>query len=158
MRLLLTLSTLICFSTPAFAAAAPQAKPAQATVTLAPVRGSNQRGIAVLTQRGDKLVVNVRMNMARGSKMQESGSPMMVKTGPLGAHIHRGSCPNPQKQPLYPLNPVTNGTSTTTLSSTNLNTLTSGDYTISVHKSVHDTRNPIACGDIKLANPTGTTQ
>jgi hypothetical protein len=158
MRSLLTLGTLICLATPAFAAAPPQTTPAQVTVTLAPVHGSNQRGTAVLTQRGNKLVVNVRMSMAHGSKMQESGSPMIMKTGPLGAHIHRGSCPNPQKQPLYPLNPVTNGTSTTTLTSTNLNNLTSGDYTISVHKSAHDTKNPIACGDIKLANPTGTTQ
>ena len=157
MRRSLTLGTLICFAAPAFAAA-PQTNPAQATVTLAPIRGSNQHGMAVLTQRGNKLVVNVHMTMPQGSKMKESGSPMMVKTGPLGAHIHRGSCPNPEKQPLYPLNPVTNGTSTTTLTNTNLNKLTSGDYTISIHKSVHDTKNPIACGDIKLANPTGTTQ
>lgn len=152
------LGVLIGLAAPALAAAAQETKPAQVTVTLAPVRGSNQHGTAVLAEQGNKLVVKIRMSMAPGAKMQESGSPRMVKTGPLGAHIHRGSCPNPQKQPLYPLNPVTNGTSTTTLTSTDLNTLTSGNYTISVHKSAQDKTNPIACGDIKLANPTGTTQ
>lgn len=143
MRFFLALGTLICFASPALAAA-PTQTPSQVTVTLAPVRGSNQHGTAVLTQRGNELVVNVRMTMSN--------------TGPLGAHIHRGTCPAPKKQPLYMLNSVTNGTSTTTLTSTNLSKLTSGDYTISVHKSATDTKNPIACGDIKSANPTATTQ
>jgi hypothetical protein len=158
MRLLLTLGTVAFLATPAIAAVPTQTSPAQVTVNLAPVHGSNQRGMAVLTQRGDKLTVGIHMNIPHGPKMKESGAPMMMKTAPMGAHIHRGSCSNPQKQPLYPLNPVTNGTSTTTLTNTNLSKLTNGDYTVSIHKSTHDPKNSVACGDIKLANPTGTTQ
>lgn len=154
MKLFLLLGIMMLCTAPALAAAAPT----QATVTLAPVRGSKQHGTAVLTQRGNKLVVAIHMSMPQGTTMQESGSPTMMKTASLGAHIHRGTCPAPEKQPVYPLNPVTNGTSTTTLTHTSLDKLTSGEYTISVHKSAQDKTNPIACGDIKLANPTGTTQ
>ncbi|MDB5092308.1 MAG: hypothetical protein JWO85_409 [Candidatus Eremiobacteraeota bacterium] len=157
MRILLTLG-LVALTTPVLAATPAQNGPTQVTVNLAPVRGSNQRGTAVLTQRGNTLTVAVHMNTPQGPKMKESGAPMVAKSGPLGAHIHSGSCPHPQKQPLYPLNPVTSGTSTTTLTTTSLNQLTSGAYTVSVHKSTHDPTNPVACGDIKLANPTGTTQ
>lgn len=155
MKLFLLFGIMMLCTAPVLAAA-PSAT--QATVTLAPVRGSKQHGTAVLTQRGNKLVVAIHMSTPHGAKMQESGSPMMMKTASLGAHIHRGSCPAPEKQPVYPLNPVTNGSSTTTLTNTSLDKLTSGDYTISVHKSAQDKTNPIACGDIKLANPTGTTQ
>jgi hypothetical protein len=156
-RISMILCTSIACAT-AFATAATQSPPSQVTVALAPVRGSDQRGTAILTQRGNKLIVNVRMSVPQGTKMQETGSPMMAKSGPLAAHIHRGSCPNPDKTPLYPLNPVTKGSSTTTLTSTTLDKLTGGNYTVSVHKSAHDIKNPIACGDIKLANPTGATQ
>jgi hypothetical protein len=149
MRLLLTLGTVAFLATPALAAAPTQTSPAQVTVNLTPVRGASQRGTAVLTQRGDKLTVAIQMNIPHGQRRQESGSPMMMRTAPMGAHIHRGSCPNPQKQPLYPLNPVTNGTSTTTLTGTNLNKLTSGDYTVSIHKTTRDPKNAVACGDIK---------
>jgi hypothetical protein len=160
MRILLLAFAMLSFIVPGVpvVAAAPAQTPSQVTVTLAPVRGSHQRGMATLTQRGNELIVTIHMPPSQGAKMPESGSPMMTKTGPLAAHIHRGRCPNPSKTPLYPLNPVTKGTSTTTLTSTTLSKLTSGDYTVSVHKSEHDTTNPIACGDITLANPTGTTQ
>ena len=95
MRFLLTLGTVAFLATPALAAAPKQTSPAQVTVNLTPVRGSN---------------------------------------------------------------PVVNGTSTTTLTSTNLTKLTNGNYTLSIHKSTHDPKNPVACGDIKLANPVGTTR
>ena len=133
--------------------------PSQVTVRLAPVRGSGASGTAILTQQGGKLSIVIKMaNRAMsGMKMQENGSPKMTPTQAEGAHIHRGSCPRPDPKPLYPLQPVVNGTSTTTLTNTDLNKLTSGQYTISVHKTKTDAKNPIACGDIKLANPTGTS-
>ena len=158
MRILLSFGAIAFLMTPAGAVLAAQTSPAQATVTLAPVRGANAHGMAVLTQRGNKLTVVIHMSTAHGPKMKESGAPTMTRTASMGAHIHRGSCPSPEKQPLYSLNPVVNGTSTTTLTSTNLTTLASGDYTLSVHKSTHDPKSPVACGDIKLANPTGTTR
>jgi hypothetical protein len=158
MRLLLALGIVTFVATPAFGAAPTQTGPTQVTVNLMPVHGATQHGTAILTQRGDKLTVAIHMNVPQAQRMQESGSPMMMRTVAMGAHIHRGTCPNPQKQPLYPLNPVTNGASTTTLTRTNLDKLTSGNYTVSVHKTTNDPKNAVACGDIKLANPTGTTQ
>ncbi|MBV9103250.1 MAG: hypothetical protein JO060_06640 [Candidatus Eremiobacteraeota bacterium] len=122
------------------------ATPSQATVKLVPLRGSAARGTAVLTQQSGKLTVLIKMDQTMsGQKMPE------------GAHIHRGSCPNPDPKPLYPLEPVVKGTSTTTLESVDLATLTSGQYTVSVHKTTTGKTDPIACGDIKLANPSGTS-
>jgi hypothetical protein len=89
--------------------------------------------------------------------MSENGQPMIMKTPPLAADVHRGSCPKPQPQPLYPLKPITNGSSTTTLTKTSLSTLTAGDYAIVVHSPTNPQK-MIACGDIKQANPAGTTQ
>jgi hypothetical protein len=153
MKLWLALGTVALLETPAFAAA----PTSQVTVPLAPVAGAQQRGTAVLTQSGNALTVTLKMPPQHGSKMSENGQPMMMKTGPLAAHIHRGTCPNPQPQPLYPLKPVTQGSSTTTLTNTNLSKLTSGDYAIAVHPSTNSQK-IIACGDIKQANPTGATQ
>lgn len=132
MKLLLSLTTVLLIASPAFAKA-PMGSP-HATVTLAPVRGSSAHGMATLTQRGSRLVVAVKM------------TPSTVA---MAAHIHRGSCPNPEKQPVYKLHTVTGGSSMTTLSNVTLDQLTKGSYTISVHKSATDTKNPVACGDIK---------
>jgi hypothetical protein len=129
----------------------------QATVTLRPVRGSTDSGMATLTQNGDKLTITITMKPHLGKKMQESGQPMMRRTS-QDAHIHLGSCPSPEKRPVFALNPVINGTSTTTLTNTSLTKLTAKNYTISVHRALHDPRHPVACGDIKLQNPGGTTQ
>lgn len=153
MKLWLALGTVALLGTPVFAAA----PVSQVTVPLAPVAGSHSSGTALLTQSGNALTVTLKMPPQGGQKMSENGQPMMMKTGALAAHIHRGSCPNPQPKPLYPLKPVTHGSSTTTLTNTNLSKLTSGDYAIAVHPSTSSEK-IIACGDIKQANPTGTTQ
>jgi hypothetical protein len=134
-----------------------EAGTSQATVTLRPVRGSTDSGMAVLTQNGDKLTITITMKQHTGKKMQESGQAMIRRTS-QDAHIHRGACPSPEKRPIYRLNPVIDGTSTTTLTNTSLSKLTSKDYTISVHRGLHDPLHPVACGDIKLQNPTGTSQ
>ncbi|MDB5028697.1 MAG: hypothetical protein JWO66_2386 [Candidatus Eremiobacteraeota bacterium] len=152
MKLWLALAPIALVATAPVFAAAPTS---QATVTLAPVGGAHQRGTALLTQSGNALTVVLKVPPPTGPKMAESGQPMMAKTGAQQAHIHRGSCPNPDPKPLYPLKPVTSGTSTTTLTNTDLTKLTSGNYAIVVHGSGGKM---VACGDIKQANPTGTTQ
>ena len=157
MRISLTLGLVALLTTPVLAPGSAQTSQSQVTVNLAPVHGSSQRGTALLTQRGNALIVAVHVITPQGPKMKANGGPMMMQTGPLAADIDRGSCPNPQR-PLYPLKPVTSGTSTTTLTGTNLSKLTTGSYTISVRQSASDPKEPIACGDIKLANPTGTSQ
>jgi len=146
MKSLLLLVTVLSIATAAIAAP-------MATVTLAPLHGSNQHGMADLTQRGSDLIVRITMNVPQGPKQQVNGQPR-VSTAAMPAHIHRGSCPTPDKSPLYPLNPVTGGKSTTTLKNVTLAQLTKGNYAIQVHKSM----NPVACGDIKLQNPGGTSQ
>jgi hypothetical protein len=151
MKFWLALAPIALAATAPVSAAAP---PSQVTVTLAPVGGSHQSGTALLTESGKALTVVLKVPPAAGKKMMESGQPMMMKTGPLQAHIHRGSCPNPDPKPLYPLKPVTSGSSTTTLTGTDLSKLTSGNYAIAVHNS----GKIVACGDIKQANPTGATQ
>ncbi len=150
MKSLLLLVTVLSIATAAIAAP-------MATVTLAPVRGSTAHGMADLTQRGSDLIVRITMSVPQGPKQQANGQPR-VSTTAYGAHIHRGSCPNPDKKPLYPLNTVTGGKSTTVLKNVSLEQLAKGHYTISVHKSAHDPTNPIACGDVRLLNPGGTTQ
>jgi hypothetical protein len=152
MKLGLVLAPIIFVATPVFAAA----PPSEVTVALSPVGGSQQRGTALVTQSGNTLTVTLKMPTPAGQKMAENGQPMMMKTGPLAAHIHRGHCPNPQPQPLYALKPITSGSSTTTLTNTNLSTLTAGDYAIVVHSAANPQK-MIACGDLKQANPTGTT-
>jgi hypothetical protein len=153
MKLLVTLGTLALLATPALAAA----PTSQATVTLAPVGGSNARGTALLTQSAKTLEVGVTMKLPQGAKVPESGEPVMSKSvgAAMPAHIHRGSCPNPNPKPLYPLNPVIKGSSTTTLTQTDMSKLTSGNYAIVVYQK---SGKMIACGDIKQANPSGTTQ
>ncbi len=125
----------------------------QATVTLVPQNGSNETGMATLTETKKGLVVSVTTDTAPDS--------------PQPIHIHKGSCANLDPTPAYPLTMVAKGTntmgnpkgiSTTTLKSVTLAQLESGQYAINVHKSLADAKTYVACGDIKNANPTGTSQ
>lgn len=123
------------------------------TVTMMPQNGSNESGMATLAQTSKGLSVTLVMNVA----------PSQAQP----AHIHKGTCSKLDPTPAYPLHNVTKGTdsqgnpkgtSTTVLTTVTLNKLTSGTYAINVHKSVSDIKTYVSCGDIKLANPTGTSQ
>lgn len=149
MKLLLPLVTALLIAAPVIAAP-------MATVTLAPLRGSSEHGNATLTQSGSDLIVRITMNVPQGAKQQVNGQPR-VSTVVMPAHIHRGSCPNPDPKPQYPLSPVAGGKSTTTLKNMTLEQLTKGDYAIMVHQSAHAAMVSVACGDIKLQNPGGTS-
>jgi hypothetical protein len=151
MKLWLALAPIALAATAPVLAAAPTS---QATVTLAPVGGSQSRGTALLTQSGNALTVMLKLPPPAGKKIAETGQSMMMKAAPMPAHIHRGTCPNPDPKPLYPLKSVAGGSSTTTLTNTDLTKLTSGNYAIVVHNA----GKMVACGDIKQANPTGATQ
>jgi hypothetical protein len=126
---------------------------AQATVTLVPENGSNETGMVTLSQTKKGVVVSVVTDTA----------PDM----PQPAHIHKGSCANLDPTPAFPLHMVTKGTdsmgaakgvSMTTLTGVTLAQLESGQYAVNVHKSVLEAKTYVACGDIKNANPTGTSQ
>jgi Cu/Zn superoxide dismutase len=90
MRYLLTLGMLAALAAPAIAVA----PPSQVTMTLAPVRGSNRHGKAVLTEHGNKLTVVIRMSTPQG--------------GPFAAHIHRGGLPEPRETAALSAQPCRN--------------------------------------------------
>lgn len=69
-------------------------------------------------------------------------------TVPQPAHIHKGSCSNPGEV-VYPLEPVFNGTSTTTIDAT-IEDLVASPMAVNVHKSSDEANVYVACGDIVI--------
>ena len=125
----------------------------QATVTLVPENGSNETGMVTLSQTKKGVVVSIVTDTAPDS--------------PQPAHIHKGSCAKLDPSPAFPLTMIAKGTnsmgapkgvSMTTLTGVTLAQLESGAYAVNVHKSVPEAKTYVACGDIKNANPTGTSQ
>jgi Cu/Zn superoxide dismutase len=125
----------------------------QVAVKMTQQNGSGESGSATLSQTSEGLVVTLSMSPA--------------PSGPQPAHIHKGTCAKLNPAPAYPLQNVTAGstqsgasagTSTTTLKDVTLDQLTKGSFAINVHKSTSDLGTYVACGDIQLANPSGTTQ
>jgi hypothetical protein len=105
------------------------------TVPLAELVGSGQSGTATLTPDGDgstRVVIRV-------GNPPEAAQP---------AHIHPGTCGDLDPLPAYPLEPVTGGGSTTTISAS-LQELRSGRFAVNVHLSEEEIRTSVACGDIR---------
>ena len=105
------------------------------TVRLQEQNKSGQSGTARLTPAGEgKTKVEISM-----------------KGGPKGvsqpAHVHDGSCPNPDPKPKYPLQDVTDGKSSSEVAA-DIKTLTGGKMAINVHKSAEEAKVYVACGDI----------
>ena len=105
------------------------------TVRLAEQNNSGQSGRARLTPAGEGKT-KVEINMKGGPK--GTAQP---------AHIHDGSCPNPDPKPKYPLQDVTDGKSSSEVPA-DIKTLTAGKLAINVHKSKEDIKTYVACGDI----------
>ena len=110
--------------------------PAQDSVTvkLEPQGGAKDGGTATLTKAGDKQT-KVKIDM------QGAGS----ESHPT--HIHKGSCQNLDAKPAFPLSPVANGKSETTVNAS-IDDLKKG-YAINGHKSAQDLKTYVFCGDIK---------
>ena len=105
------------------------------TVRLQEQNKSGQSGTARLTPAGEgKTKVEISM-----------------KGGPKGvaqpAHVHDGSCPNPDPKPKYPLQDVTDGKSTSEVPA-DIKTLSAGKMAINVHKSKEEIKTYVACGNI----------
>jgi len=94
---------------------------------------SGESGTATLTRAGD--------NQTRVI-LEVEGAP----SGPQPVHIHRGTCAKLDPRPAYPLAPLVNGKSETTVK-TSLDSLQKGGYAISGHQSSRDSSN-VFCGDI----------
>jgi hypothetical protein len=116
------------------------ADPAQAqggpvTVQLATQNNSGINGTATLTAMGQqtKVVVNVT----------GAGS------GPQPAHIHAGTCANLDPRPAFPLTPIANGASETTVDAA-LSQLQSSPMAINLHKSPQEAAVYVACGNLPV--------
>jgi hypothetical protein len=62
-------------------------------------------------------------------------------------HIHKGTCANLDPKPTYPLSPVVNGKSETTVNAS-LDSLEKGGYAINGHKSAQEAKTYVFCGPI----------
>jgi hypothetical protein len=106
-----------------------------ASVKLEPQNSSGESGTATLTKAGDnktKVVLEVQ------------GAPAGVSQP---VHIHKGTCANLDPKPAYPLSPVVNGKSETTVNAS-LDSLEKGGYAINGHKSAQDVKTYVFCGPI----------
>jgi len=104
-------------------------------VKLEPQNSSGESGTATLTKAGEnqtKVVVEVK------------GAPAGVSQ-PM--HIHKGTCANLDPKPAYPLSPVVNGKSETTVNAS-LDSLEKGGYAINGHKSAQEAKTYVFCGPI----------
>jgi Cu/Zn superoxide dismutase len=107
------------------------------TVPLKALNNSGETGTATLTQKGDDILVAVKMNNPTSANQ------------PI--HIHPGTCANLNPKPQYPLKNVADGSSTTTLTGMKLSSLQTGNFAINVHKSTDEVGTYVACGDIPKA-------
>lgn len=125
----LTLGVVVLFGVASLAPAA------DTTVKLDPQNSSGESGTATLTPAGDstKVVLNV------------TGAPAAAQP----THIHKGTCANLDPKPSFPLSPVVNGKSETTVKAS-MKDLTSGGYAINGHKSAQDLKTYVFCGEIKM--------
>ena len=102
-------------------------------VELKAQNNSNESGTATLTPSGESTKVVLDVKGAEGSQP---------------THIHKGSCDKLDPKPAFPLSPVVNGKSETTVKAS-MKELTSGQYAINGHKSAQDLKTYVFCGDIK---------
>jgi hypothetical protein len=99
-------------------------------VQLTALNGSGENGTATLHADGEKTTVTI--SLTGGSNIEQP------------AHFHVGTCDHYQPRPLYPLEDVVNGKSTTNLN-VPIDKLTGGDLIINVHKSYADLAMQAAC-------------
>ncbi len=104
-------------------------------VTLSEQNSSPESGTATLTDKDGKVLVTLEVN----------GTPTGIEQP---AHIHVGACPNPGAV-KYPLSPVLNGKSETTLNVTMEQLMKELPLAVNVHKSQQEAKVYVACGDIK---------
>jgi hypothetical protein len=93
--------------------------------------GSGESGTATLTPNGNKTVVVIKLS--GGSSVEQP------------AHFHTGTCDHYEPRPLYGLNDVVKGQSTSTVNQP-IDKLTGGNLIINVHKSYDDIATQVSCG------------
>ena len=96
--------------------------------------GSGESGTATLTPNGSKTTVVIKLS--GGSAVEQP------------AHFHTGTCDHYEPRPLYGLNDVVKGQSTSTVNQP-IGKLTEGNLIINVHKSYDDIATQVSCGVAK---------
>ena len=111
---------------------AASAPAADMTVKLGPENSSGESGTATLSAAGDstKVVISI------------TGGPATAQP----VHIHKGTCDKLDPKPAFPLSPVVNGKSETTVKVA-MKDLEKG-YAINGHKSAQDVKTYVFCGEI----------
>lgn len=102
-------------------------------VPMTALNGSGENGTATLTAKGNTTLVTIRLR--GGSDIEQP------------AHIHSGSCQTYVPRPLYPLNDVIDGKSTTVIA-VPIAKLIAGNLIVNVHKSYADIADQASCGSI----------
>jgi hypothetical protein len=103
-------------------------------IPLGAMNGSGESGVAILTPKGSKTLVQLQLHGGPGD--------------PQPTHFHTGTCDKYGPRPLYMLAAVVKGESTTTLD-VPLDKLTAGDLVINVHKSFDDIATVASCAVAK---------
>lgn len=104
------------------------------TVKLAPQSGSGESGTATLTAVGQETKVVISI----------TGAPAGT---PQPTHIHKGTCDKLDPKPAFPLSPVVDGKSETTVKAS-MDDLMKTKYAINGHKSAQDLKTYVFCGNI----------
>ena len=116
------------------AALVPAAADDAIRVPLMAMNGSGENGVAILTPRGTKTLVQLQVHGGSGD--------------PQPAHFHTGTCDKYAPRPLYMLAAVVKGESTTTVD-VPIDKLTAGDLVVNVHKSFNDIATIASCAVAK---------
>jgi hypothetical protein len=103
-------------------------------IPLGAMNGSGESGVAILTPKGSKTLVQLQLHGGPGD--------------PQPTHFHTGTCDKYGPRPLYMLAAVVKGESSTTLD-VPLDKLTAGDLVINVHKSFDDIATIASCAVAK---------
>jgi hypothetical protein len=103
-------------------------------IPLGAMNGSGESGVAILTPRGGKTLVQLQLRGGPGD--------------PQPTHFHTGTCDKYGPRPLYMLAAVVKGESTTTLD-VPIEKLLAGDLVINVHKSFDDIATVASCAVAK---------
>ncbi len=104
------------------------------TVKLEPQNNSGESGTATLTAAGKQTKVSIEI----------TGQPAGVNQP---VHIHKGTCDKLDPKPTYPLKPVVNGKSVSTVKAS-MDDLMTGGFAINGHKSTKDIKDYVFCGNI----------
>jgi hypothetical protein len=126
-------AALVLAATAQSPAPAPPAHKMPTQMHLAAQNNSGETGTATLFDGAKGLIVKLRTS---GSDVDQP------------AHIHKGTCDKLDPKPAYPLKPVHDGQSETTIEGVTIAQLQKSPYAINVHKSAKEASVYVSCGNL----------